>query len=167
MIILGINWEQNSSASLLIDGKIVGCSSEERFSKIKNDERYPKKAIDWLLKTHKIDNNEIDEVCFISTVWAPGYILTRHYTTFSIDDYVYEQERIWYPRIFKKKTVSQINIFKKKIDLKQFPGEKYWKSIIKDFKEKIDHVSNKEVIKKGQIIRSDVVCAHLKISKKK
>ena len=50
MIILGINWEQNSSASLMIDGKIVGCSSEERFSGIKNDERYPYQAINWLLK---------------------------------------------------------------------------------------------------------------------
>ena len=39
MIILGINWEQNSSASLMINGEIVGCASEERFSKIKNDER--------------------------------------------------------------------------------------------------------------------------------
>ena len=37
-IILGINWEQNSSASLMIENKIVGCSSEERFSKVKNDE---------------------------------------------------------------------------------------------------------------------------------
>ena len=86
MIILGINWEQNSSASLMIDGKIVGCSSEERFSGIKNDERYPYQAINWLLKKFKIKKSLIDEVAFISTVWAPGYILTRHYTNFSIND---------------------------------------------------------------------------------
>ena len=38
-IIIGINWEQNSTASLMINGEIKGCVSEERFSNIKNDER--------------------------------------------------------------------------------------------------------------------------------
>ena len=164
MIILGINWEQNSSASLMIDGKIVGCSSEERFSRVKNDERYPKKAIDWLLKEYNVSTESIDEVCYISTVWAPGYILTRHYTSFSIDDYVNEQEKIWYPRIYKKKSISQIKIFEKKIDLKQYPGSKYWGPIVKKFKKKIDHVSNKEVIKDGQFIRSEIIKKHLNVS---
>ena len=57
MIILGINWHQNSTASLMIDGKIVSCSSEERFSGIKNDERYPINAINWILKTNKINSS--------------------------------------------------------------------------------------------------------------
>ena len=43
--IIGINWQCNSSACLMINGKIVGSVSEERFSKVKNDERYPKHAI--------------------------------------------------------------------------------------------------------------------------
>ena len=43
----------------MIDGKIVGCSSEERFSKVKNDERYPKKAIDYLLNEHSIHKDQI------------------------------------------------------------------------------------------------------------
>ena len=64
-ILLGINWEQNSTAALMINGEIVGCSSEERFSKVKNDERYPKKAIDWLLKTYNVKPSKIDNVCFI------------------------------------------------------------------------------------------------------
>jgi len=93
MIILGINWEQNSSASLMINGEIVGCASEERFSKIKNDERYPHKAINWLLKEFNVSPGLIDEVCFISSVWAPSYMLTRHYTNFSIDDYIMEQKK--------------------------------------------------------------------------
>ena len=42
-IIIGINWEQNSSVALLINGKIIEAVSEERFSRLKNDERYPKK----------------------------------------------------------------------------------------------------------------------------
>ena len=34
-IYIGINWEQNSTAALMVDGKILGSISEERFSRIK------------------------------------------------------------------------------------------------------------------------------------
>ena len=40
---IGINWEQNSTAALMIDGQILARVSEERFTRVKNDERYPKK----------------------------------------------------------------------------------------------------------------------------
>ena len=58
-IILGINWEQNSTAALMIDGKIVSCVSEERFSRVKNDERYPKNAINWVMNANGINKNQI------------------------------------------------------------------------------------------------------------
>ena len=166
-IIIGINWEQNSTASLMINGEIKGCVSEERFSRIKNDERYPINAINWLLDKNNINKNEIKAVCFISKVWAPGYILTRHYTTFSIDDYYLEQKKIWYPRIYLKKKISQINSFKNKLDLNQFPGPNYWKKIIKLFKLTTDHVSNKKNIEIGQKIRCEVVQKHLGIGPEK
>ena len=44
-IIIGINWEQNSSVALLINGKIIEAVSEERFSRLKNDERYPRSRL--------------------------------------------------------------------------------------------------------------------------
>jgi len=66
----------------MINGKIVGCSSEERFSGVKNDERYPYQAINWLLKKFNVKKKDIDEVAFISTVWSPTYILTRYYTKY-------------------------------------------------------------------------------------
>ena len=37
-ICIGINWEQNSTAALMINDKIVGCVSEERFTNIINKE---------------------------------------------------------------------------------------------------------------------------------
>ena len=51
-IIVGINWEQNF-ACLMIDGRIVGAISEEDL-RVKNDETYPKKAIEYLLKKNKV-----------------------------------------------------------------------------------------------------------------
>jgi carbamoyltransferase len=92
-VILGINWEQNSSAAPMINGKIVGCTSEERFSRVKNDERYPLQSINYLIKNFSIKSQDINTVCFISEQWAPGYILTRRYTTMSIEDYIHEQKK--------------------------------------------------------------------------
>ena len=111
-IIIGINWEQNSTAALMINNHIVGCVSEERFTNIKNDERYPINAINWLIKEFKVKKDEIMGVNFISNYWTPTYSLIRHYTKFSIDEYIFEQNNVSYPRIYKKK-ISQIKILKK------------------------------------------------------
>ena len=93
-IYIGINWEQNSTAALMVDGKILGSISEERFSRIKNDERYPYQAINWLFKNFKISKKDITAVCFISNAWSPAYILTRHYTKMNVSDYINEQKNM-------------------------------------------------------------------------
>ena len=163
-IILGINWEQNSTAALMIDGEIRSCVSEERFSRIKNDERYPKKAIEWILSENNISKNEITKICLISKAWTSTYSLIRHYTSFSIKDYLQEQKKVWYERIYNKKKISQIEVFKKKIDFFQYPGHKYWQGIYKKLKKTDDHTSNKELIKFGKKIRSEIVNKHLNVS---
>ena len=121
-IIIGINWEQNSSAALMIDGKIISAASEERFSNKKNDESYPKSAINFLLKSNKIKKSQVTNVCFISKYWSPTYSLIRHYTNFSIKDYIKEQDEYWFKKIYENKKLSLITIFKNKLDIKQFPG---------------------------------------------
>ena len=166
-IMIGINWEQNSTAALMIDGQILACVSEERFTRVKNDERYPKKAIDWLISEFDIKKKDISKVCVISDVWAPGYTLTRHYTQFSINDYIKEQKDVWYQRIYNKKKVSQVNVFKNKIDLNQYPGKKFWIKILNETKKQIDHVSNQKIIEVGKKIRSDVIKKHLNVPEKK
>ena len=166
-IYIGINWEQNSTAALMVDGKIMGSISEERFSRVKNDERYPYQAINWLLKEFKISKKNITAVCFISEAWSPAYILTRHYTKMNIDDYISEQKKIWYPRLYENKKVSQLNVFKDKIDFNQFPGKKFWKDKIKIFNNQSDHASNKKLIEIGKQLRKDVVFLHLGIDKNK
>ena len=162
-IILGINWEQNSTAALMINGKIVGCSSEERFSRVKNDERYPINAINWLLKDNKIRKSQIDRICFISKTWSPMYLLTRHYTRYSIDDYINEQNDYWYKKIFLKEKVNYFKIFKNKIDFNQFPGKSFWKKEIKKLLHFDNHVSNRKVTNLGQEIRKKVISKHLDI----
>ena len=165
--IIGINWQCNSSACLMIDGKIVGSVSEERFTRVKNDERYPLNSINWLLKEFKLKSKDINAVCYISTSWSPSPILLRHYTKFTIKDFVDEQNKYWKEKLYKKNHQSILRLFKKKIDFNQYPGKKYWSKIYNLLKNTNDHISNKKLDKIGKTVRSDVVVKHLHLDKNK
>ena len=167
MKVLGINWEQNSTASLSLDGEIVSCISEERFTRIKNDEQYPINAINWILESNNINSQDLDAVVFVSKQWSPGYILTRHYTKFNVKDYIFEQHKIWKPRLFEKKNVSQLEVFNERIDKKQFPGELFWGNVIEELKGDCAHVSSGNSINYGQDLRRAVAKKHLNIDDSK
>jgi carbamoyltransferase len=49
VIVLGINETHCATAAVLRDGEVVACASEERFSRLKNDAGYPRRAVDALL----------------------------------------------------------------------------------------------------------------------
>ena len=166
-IALGINWEQNSTAALMIDGKVVGCSSEERFSGVKNDERYPFNAINWLLSEFKVSTNDITCVAFISKQWSPTYSLIRHYSSFDIKDHLKEQDLVWKPRLIEGKIVNTMSVFQDKLDLEQYPGRDFWQTALKQMNIANDHTSNSELEQVGKQIRIDVVKEHLEIESDK
>lgn len=60
MYILGINSGHNSTAALLKNGKIIGCVSEERFSRIKNHFGFPYQSVKYLLDFAGITTKKID-----------------------------------------------------------------------------------------------------------
>ncbi|MBI2206886.1 MAG: hypothetical protein HYU41_23890, partial [Candidatus Rokubacteria bacterium] len=51
-----------ATAAVLRDGEIVGCASEERFSRLKNDAGYPRLAVDALLRELRLTPADIDLV---------------------------------------------------------------------------------------------------------
>jgi len=102
-IVLGINWEQNSSVALMINGEIKEAVAEERFSRLKNDERYPKLSIEYIMKKYHLNSTDIDFVCFVSKLWSPTWMLIRRYTKFKVEDHLNEQDKIWHPRFYQKK----------------------------------------------------------------
>ncbi len=67
MIVLGISETHCATAAILRDGEIVGCASEERFSRLKNDAGYPKLAVDALLKELRLAPSQIDSVVLAGT----------------------------------------------------------------------------------------------------
>src|SRR2546426_10067484 len=62
MIVLGVNETHCATAAILRDGRIVGCASEERFTRLKNDAGYPRLAIDALLAELELPPPDIDLV---------------------------------------------------------------------------------------------------------
>ena len=167
MKILGIVWEENSTAALIVDGRVVACVSQERFSRKKNDERYPKEAIEYVLKAGNIKPQEIDLVAFATKIWKPYYILTRRYSTASVEDYLKEQKDYWYPRLYKHKNVRYLDVFKDKLDLKQYPYD--WRDVLRFIKKDDEGVRSSEAenTKFFEDFRRKVVSEHLGINAKK
>ena len=63
--ILGISaYYHDSAAALLTDGRIVAAAQEERFSRRKNDERFPKNSVAFCLRQAGIEAAQLDAVVF-------------------------------------------------------------------------------------------------------
>jgi carbamoyltransferase len=65
MYILGLSFYYHDSAvALLKDGELVAASMEERFTRLKNDNGFPTKAIEFCLKKTGITSRDLDYVVF-------------------------------------------------------------------------------------------------------
>ena len=58
-----------SSAAIMINGKIIAASAEERFNRVKMSTDFPIKSINWCLKEGKLDWKDID---LIVVPWNPS-----------------------------------------------------------------------------------------------
>jgi len=87
MIVLGINETHCATAAIVRDGRVVGCASEERFTRLKNDAGYPRLAIDALLRQCGIAPAEIDVVAL-----AGGRAASRSWLNRVLHDDAYARE---------------------------------------------------------------------------
>lgn len=121
-----------SSASLLVDGEVVGAVHEERFSRRKNEVNFPIRSIEYLLDNFNLSINEIDAVAIASFSQPFEETLIQKYCTWSVEDYVKEQREIWKPFLIegekKQKVLSEV--YSNNIVYNQFPGEDYWKDLL-------------------------------------
>ena len=77
MIVLGINETHCATAALLRDGRIVACASEERFSRLKNDAGYPRRAVDAVLAEGGVTPAQVDLVALAGARAASREWLNR------------------------------------------------------------------------------------------
>ena len=104
MIILGIAAEHNSSACLMVSGKIVGMVQEERFTKVKNQCAFPLFSIKSLVNSFLDgDMSKIDKVVYGTILSDPYYTCMNLYSNREISDYIKEMREMWYPIFYKNK----------------------------------------------------------------
>ena len=132
MIILGV-WDGTpSSASLIVDGRIIMAVSEERLSRTKNAYGFPEKSIMHILNKTGYKVSDIDEVAMSTASLSPTYFYTSRNAKFSVKDYWREQKEYWYKKFYKGEDPKYLDIFKDKINYDEFL---YDKSLIKDEKD--------------------------------
>ena len=141
MNILSITDGYNSSASLMIDGKIILALQEERFNEVKSYMGYPKESINYCLDYLKENNLKLDKAGMASNHQNPYDQKVKIYQNFKPEDF-----REWW------RTKIQFNYFagKNEKNIKLIKGKKRNKSTIKylnkiknKFKNNIEHHSFK------------------------
>ena len=84
MYILGVSsYYHDSGACLLRDGKILSAAQEERFSRIKHDNSFPRQAIEYCLKHAGIQPAEIDNIVFYEKPFLKFERLLETYVAFA------------------------------------------------------------------------------------
>jgi carbamoyltransferase len=82
--ILGISsFYHDSAAALIQSGKIVAAAQEERFTRKKHDERFPKNAIQYVLQEGNIKLNQVDHIVFFEKPFLKFERLLETYLAFA------------------------------------------------------------------------------------
>lgn len=131
MKILSIYTSYPSSVSLYDDGEIIAATHEERFSRVKNDDRFPSQAIDYCLKEGNLTAEDLDGVAIGSFVNASFDDCVTRKCQWQVEDYLKEQYEKWLP-IAKGELQAcreTLDIFRDKIDLSLYPNRELEKLV--------------------------------------
>lgn len=84
MTILGIScYYHDASACIIRDGTVIAAIAEERISRVKHDNRFPRHAINWCLTWANISIQEVDVVAFYEKPLIKfERVLSQHIDTF-------------------------------------------------------------------------------------
>ena len=82
--ILGISaFYHDSAAAIIVDGEIIAAAQEERFTRKKHDSSYPFNAIEFVLKSSKLELNEVDHIVFYEKPFLKFERLLETYVAFA------------------------------------------------------------------------------------
>lgn len=122
---LGVTWGHPSGAALVSDGVVLAATSEERFSRKKNDMSFPRFSTDYAVQMAGGKQNI--RAIGIATL-RPSYEWTfLQYTQFDIRDMIREQHQYWYPLFYEGKDVQLSEVLGDKFVANQYP-QPYWKT---------------------------------------
>src|SRR3954447_20672290 len=106
--ILGISaFYHDSAAALVVDGEIVAAAQEERFTREKQDHRFPRHAIAYCLKEAGLEPEDLDHVGFYDKPLTKFERLLSTYLAFAPRGYrsfrhampLWLKEKLFLPRV--------------------------------------------------------------------
>src|SRR3989304_1491729 len=109
--ILGISaYYHDSAAALIKDGEIIAAAQEERFTRIKHDQEFPKNAISYCLRESGIKVNNLDCIAFYDKPFIKFERILETYLSFpaiGIRSFIkaiplWIRKKIWIPDLIKK-----------------------------------------------------------------
>jgi len=116
--ILGISaYYHDSAAALVVDGEIVAAAQEERFSRRKHDARYPRNAVNYMLKEAGLKLDDIDHVAFYDKPFLKFERLIETYVAYAPRGW--QSFKTAMPVWMKEKLFQKDMLFK---ELKQHDG---------------------------------------------
>lgn len=116
MYILGISaYYHDSAAALIKDGRVVAAVEEERLSRIKHDNGFPTKAIEYCLAQESVSINDVDYVVFYEKPFLKfERILMTSFGTFPSSYRFFREamlnmlkEKLWVKEIIQRKLKYQ------------------------------------------------------------
>lgn len=114
--IIGVQIGITSGCAIYRNGDILFAASEERYSGIKNDTSFPERAIYDAIKYCGIETHEIEKVVLVSKKMTPDHFLVSRESTYSISDYLIEQNSFYYPKFYQEEDLDYLDVFESKID---------------------------------------------------
>ena len=159
--VLAISYGHEANASIMVDGKLIASAAEERFTKKKCQMGYPKNAINFCLKFAELKAVDLDDIAIVSKNDLMEQNIVNRIDSFSIKDFLKEQYSYWKPKIYERKKVDYLKVFKNKINKDQdFDFSKYLRQ-----RKKLKNI--KECIKIFTKMREDTVIKHLNVDRNK
>lgn len=128
MNILGVYWGLGSGASLFVKDSITKAVNEERFTRLKNEDRFPLESIKYCMDG--LESEHLDAVAVASQDSSYWYHLKRK-ACWTIEDYIQEQHDYWFPKLLEGKNIDQIDLLQHCVDTSQYPTE-YWKKSLSE-----------------------------------
>jgi carbamoyltransferase len=111
LIILGIScFYHDSAACLLADGRIISAAQEERFTRIRHDQGFPSKAVEYCLREAGCAAGDIDLVAFYEKPFIKFERILETYLAFAPRGILsfmqamplWLREKLWLPDLIRK-----------------------------------------------------------------
>jgi len=123
MNILSIYTSLPTSVALYQNGKVIAATHEERFSRRKNDERFPEQSIAYCLREAAVVVEDLDAVAIAGNLGASFEDTVTRKSLWTPSDYLREQYERWLPisRGEPEKSRTLLEVFPEKLDFNIYP----------------------------------------------